>query len=69
VRNGSRPRLTGGVTSLLAGGHSGTALSNGWRFKPESVRILWKDVTHADVAAELSILTATAQRASLALAA
>ena len=56
---------------LLEGGHSGFATWNGWRFKPEAIRITWKEIASADVAADLSVLmrTASLRRRHLALAA
>jgi site-specific DNA recombinase len=47
---------------ILPGGHAGSATWRGWRFRPDSVRITWRDVAMKDVAAALSVLCKTGRR-------
>lgn len=43
---------------ILPHGHTGSRTWNGWRFNPDSVRIVWREVAMAEVAAQLSALAA-----------
>jgi site-specific DNA recombinase len=49
---------------ILPHGHTGSATWNGWRFNPNSVRIVWRQVAMADVAASLSVLMKATRPAS-----